>query len=230
MKTRLLLIATLFFCISCNKEVKSIERGSFNYTLKINGITAGSAKITRTKSEGKHITETVMSLKAGNIENSSYQRVTESKDYTPISLEIKNIMKDSNSGNVQEITKKALFNEDRVTLNSNGYKTDINIKGKFYLDGAYFEDELIKKKLKPGTTIKAKIYEPSVAVDRTILVIFKVIGEKNIKVNGVDTDVIHITQKIEMLKSIDWYISRDGVTQKAVIKMLNNIFELELKK
>ncbi len=228
-KAIILQVLTVILFISCGKDVKSLEQGTFSYVMKINGFSAGSARISRIDRDGMYITETTMTLKAGNIENSSFQRVTETHDYKPVKLEILNTMSDSHTGKNEVIKKTADFSGSKVSLDSNGYKTEVNLTGTFYLDGNFFDNELLKKKFKKGSVVKARIYEPSVETDKTILVIFKVLGDEKIRIGDKDVDVVHITQKVEMLKSIDWYISRDGVTQKAVIKMLNNIFELELK-
>ncbi len=217
--------------ISCTKEVKSIERGSFNYSLTINGMPAGSAKLTKKVENGNHITETTMTISAGTIRNSSFQRVTETSDYRPVKLEVVNKMSDSRTGTGETVKRTATFKGSKVTLESNGYKTENTIKGKFYLDGAFFEDELLKKKFKPGTTIRAKIYEPSVAVERPIVVVFKVVGKEKIKMGNreLELEVIHLKEQIENLKSMDIYVNHKGITQKIVMKMLNNKIEMELK-
>lgn len=228
MKKTLVILITMLLTVSCGKKLNSIERGSFTYLLKINGMTAGKSVITRKMENGNHITETAMTMKAGHIENSALVKVTETSEFKPVKLEIINTMKDTSSNAVQEIKKTALFNDNTVSLDTNGYKSEFKIDENFYLDGDFFIDELKKKKFKPGTVVRAKIYEPTVKVDSPILVIYKVIGDKKISLNNREIDTVHISQKIEMLKSIDWYISRDGVVQKVVIKMLNNIIEMEL--
>jgi hypothetical protein len=75
--------------------------------------------------------------------------------------------------------------------------------------------------------VRARLYEPTVAADKTILVIINVAGRKKITVAGKERSLIHIRTRFEKLKSVDEYLNDSGVTEKMVIKMLNNIFELE---
>ncbi len=225
----LLSMVLVFFFASCNKDVKSIERGDFNYTLSINGLPAGSAKITKTMKDGNHVTETTMTISAGTMTSSSFQRVTETADYRPVKLEVINKMRDSRTGTDETVKRTATFKGAKVILESNGYKTENTMKEKFYLDGAFFENELLRKKFKKGTTIRTKIYEPSVSVESTIVVIVRVIGKERIKIREREMEVIHLKEQIESLKSVDFYMSTEGVIQKIVMKMLNNKIELELK-
>jgi len=83
-----------------------------------------------------------------------------------------------------------------------------------------------KNGFKKGTVVKASIYEPTVELEEPILVIVEMAGYENIDVNGKTKNLIHIKQKVEKLKSMDVYLNESGVTEKVVIKMLNNIFEL----
>ena len=75
--------------------------------------------------------------------------------------------------------------------------------------------------------VRAKLYEPTVAADKTILVIINVAGREKVKVRGKELKLIHVRQRVEKLKSVDIYLDDNGVTEKMVIKMLNNIFEME---
>ncbi|HPX91574.1 MAG TPA: hypothetical protein PKZ93_08685 [Spirochaetota bacterium] len=56
--------------------------------------------------------------------------------------------------------------------------------------------------------------------------IVEVQGYKDIDINGKTKKLLLLKQKVEKLKSLDVYINEEGVTEKVVIKMLNNIFEL----
>jgi hypothetical protein len=58
-------------------------------------------------------------------------------------------------------------------------------------------------------------------------VIVNVAGRENVMVNGKELKLIHVRQRVEKLKSVDMYLNDTGVTEKMVIKMLNNIFEIE---
>jgi len=122
--------------------------------------------------------------------------------------------------------KTAFFDGNKVTLTSDGFESVIDIAHPFILDGNYFFKELTKSGFKKGTRIEAQIYEPSVEIDDTILVIIDVAGREKIKVGSSEMNLIHIKQRVEQLKIVDMYLNDEGVMEKAVIKMLNNIFEL----
>ena len=131
------------------------------------------------------------------------------------------------TGNKQEIKRIAEFNGRKVTLTSNGIKSEYEIDETFIIDGSYFTNSLIRAGFKKGLELRAKLYEPTVEIDRTILVIVNVTGREKIMVNGRAVGVIHIKQRVEKLKHVDIYINEEGVTEKLVIKMLNNVFEME---
>ncbi len=230
MKKSTILISTalfMFSLFSCSPEPPGkIPSGKWNYSLKINGVTAGKAVISYMVKDGLHISTNEMYLNAGYIRNSSVQTTIEKSDFTPVKLEIHNTVEDSRTGKKQTIDKVAEFNGNVVNLKSGDYQSQIKLKQPFFLDGSYFLNELIDRKFKTGTRITAKIYEPTVEIDETILVVVEVIGREKLYVNGNESELIHIKQKVEKLKSIDMYLNNRGITEKVTIKMLNNIFEL----
>ncbi|HOK00864.1 MAG TPA: hypothetical protein PLN03_00075 [Spirochaetota bacterium] len=227
MKFRLTLILSLIVVIaSCKSTPAEIPLGTWNYDLIVNGVKAGKASVTSEKNNNTYITTSEMSLKVGPIENKSIQVVKESADFKPVSLDVTNTIYDSSTNKKQEIKKSATFNGQKVTLTTGEYKSEFTIDKPFVLEGNFFFSELIKNKFKEGTVVKAYIYEPTVEIEEPILVIVEVQGYKDVDINGKVKKLLLLKQKVEKLKSLDVYINNEGVTEKVVIKMLNNIFEL----
>ena len=227
MKTKITFIAAIILLsFSCKGTPEGIPSGTWKYNLIVNGVIAGTANITNEKSDGVYTIKSEMLLTVGTIENRSVQIIRETDGFRPVSLEVLNTVKDSRTGRVQEINKTATFSGNKVLLKSGDYKSEFTIDEPFILDGNYFFNELLKKGFKKGTVVKASIYEPTVELEEPILVIVEMAGYENIDVNGKTKNLIHIKQKVEKLKSMDVYLNESGVTEKVVIKMLNNIFEL----
>jgi len=226
MKKLSLIILTSLLLLSCKSNPKSIPEGAWVYDLIVNGVKAGSAAVVLDETGEFYITRNEMSLKMGTMENKTLQIVTETKDFKPVKLEIYNTIKDSASGVNQEISKIVTFEGNNVKLKSGDYESVINIPHPFILDGNFFFKELMKSGFKKGTRIEAQIYEPSVEMDSTILVVVDVAGRENVKIGSREMNLIHVKQRVEQLKIVDMYLNDEGVMEKAVIKMLNNVFEL----
>lgn len=227
MKLKIFAVAMIITAaISCSSKPAAIPVGTWNYDLLVNGIKAGSAVISNSASGNNYIIKSEMYIKIGTIENSSVQIITETKDFKPVKLEVLNTVTDTATNKKQVIEKSATFSGSEVTLKNDGYQTKFTIDGVFVLDGNYFFNELLKKKFEPGTVISAKIYEPSVEIDEPILVIVEAKGFADIQSQGRMVKLFHIKQRIEKFKSIDVYVNEKGITEKMVMKMLNNIFEL----
>lgn len=226
MKKLSLVILTSMLLISCRSNPESIPEGAWTYDLIVNGIKAGSALFVIDETDDLYITKNEMFLKMGTIENKTVQIVTETKDFKPVKLETYNSIKDSASGINQNVNKIAVFEGNNIKLSSDGYETVIKIESPFILDGNFFYKELMKSGFKKGTRIEAQIYEPSVEMDSTILVVADVAGREKVKVGSKEMNLIHVKQRVEQLKIVDIYLNDEGVMEKAVIKMLNNVFEL----
>jgi hypothetical protein len=226
MKKRSLAVLCFMLLVSCRSNPETVPEGTWKYDLYVNGVKAGSAITVIEEKENLYITKNEMYLKMGTMENKTVQTVTETKDFKPVSLEILNTMKDTSAGLNQEIKKTAVFEGSTVTLVSDGYKSEIKLEEPFILDGNFFFKELVKSGFKKGTRIEAQIYEPSVSIDNTILVIVDVAGREKIQIGSEEMNLIHVKQRVEQLKIVDMYLNDEGVMEKAVIKMLNNVFEL----
>ena len=226
MKFRTLIVFLIIISQACSSKPQTIPEGTWIYDLNINGVKAGKAVFSNTASGNFYVVRSEMYLNVGTIENKSVQIVTETKDFKPVKLEVYNTSTDTSNGKKQEMNKIAVFNGNRVTLKSDSYESKFKIDSPFVLDGNYFFNELLKNKFKSGTIIKAQIYEPSVEIEAPILVIAETKGMTEIKVGGKNMKLLHVKQRVEKLKSMDLYINENGITEKVVIKMLNNVFEL----
>lgn len=227
MKFRSLLsISIIIIAVSCTSKPNQIPEGTWNYNLLVNGVKAGRAVFSNTSSGEHYIIKSEMYLNMGSIENKSIQIVTETKDFKPVKLEVMNTVTDTAGNSTQEINKTATFNGDEVTLKTGDYESKYKLQGPFVLDGNFFFSELMKNKFKTGVIIKTNIYEPSVEIDTPILVLVETKGIDTVQVGSRSMKLFHIRQRVEKLKSMDMYLNEDGVTEKVVIKMLNNVFEL----
>lgn len=222
----LFIVPAIIIAISCSSKPTQIPEGTWNYDLLVNGVKAGRAVVSNSSSGGNYITKSEMYLNVGSIENKSLQIVTETRDFKPVKLEVLNTVTDKSGNSTQEINKTALFKGNEVSLKSGDYESKFILKGPFILDGNYFFSELIKNRFEPGIMIKAYMYEPSVEIDTPILVLVETKGMETVMVGNKPMKLFHIKQRVEKLKSMDIYINDKGVTEKIVIKMLNNVFEL----
>lgn len=227
MKFRTFLSALIIIsAISCTSTPTQIPEGTWNYDLLINGVKAGSAILSNTRSGDNYISKSEMYLNMGSIQNKSIQIVTETKNFKPVKLEVLNTVTDTSGNSAQEINKTAVFDGENVSLKNGDYESKFKIQGPFVLDGNYFFSELLKNKFKTGLIVKANMYEPSVEIDTPILVLVETKGIETVQVGNKSMKLLHIKQRVEKLKSMDIYVNEKGITEKFVVKMLNNIFEL----
>ncbi len=223
-KICLAVLAGIILQSSCKKPPEAIPLGEWEYDMLINGIKAGSAVLSNKKSDGRYIYTTVMKMKAGDIINETTQIITEALDFKPVKYEVYNRI--NNGSNVQEIKTIAVFDGKKIDLAHGDSKATLTIARDYIIDGNYFIDQLIKLKFKPGTEIKAYIYEPLIEIDDPIPVTIKVIGWEKVKIHDREIKLLHLTEYIENYKNVDIYLNEGGITEKAVIHMLNNRFEL----
>ncbi len=229
MKKKIILILTVTILYQCTSKTSatSIPLGRWNYKLLVNGNKVGDAVFTNRLVRGSYISKTEMKIKFGLIENSTEQIITESADFKPLKIEIYN--KIISADGIQEINTVAEFKGRTVNITTGKNKTSIKISKPFILDGNFFMSQLIKTKFKRGSEISALIYDPSIEMEEPVKVTVKVEGRKEIAINNKKEELIYIIQSIENFKTIDLYIDSRGITKKAVIKMLNNRFELIIK-
>ncbi|HPS59301.1 MAG TPA: hypothetical protein PK514_14450 [Spirochaetota bacterium] len=224
---RIIPVILLLSFLSCGKVPQSLTNGEWQYDLIVNGVRAGSAVISNCEKDGLLVSRTEMFISLGTMKNTTTQTVTETKEFRPVRLEVVSTLEDSSSGSRQVISRIAEFNGNNVTLDSDGKKARYTLTGPFIIDGNFFTDSLVKGRFREGMEIRAKLYEPTVTADKTILVIVNAAGRENVTVRGKELKLIHVRQRVEKLKSVDIYLDDTGVTEKMVIKMLNNIFEME---
>lgn len=227
MKIRTMLsILIIAASVTCSSKPSQIPEGTWKYDLLVNGVKAGRAVTSNTVSGENYIIRSEMYLDMGSIQNRSVQVVTETKSFKPVRLEVFNTVTDASAKTTQEINKTADFDGDNVSLKTGDYQSKFKLQGPFVLDGNYFFSELLKNKFKTGIVIKANMYEPSVEIDKPILVLIETKGIETVQVGDKSMKLLHVKQRVEKLKSMDIYLNENGITEKVVVKMLNNIFEL----
>lgn len=217
---------TTLVCLTCAATPGAIPTGTWKYRLLVNGAPIGSAVITTTLTDGTYVTVTDMTMEAGIVKNRVRQVVTEGVDFRPLKLEIYNTTE--TDGKKTEMNTVASFQGKTVKLETGGTAATITITRPFVLEGNFHLHELIKHRFKKGTVIQSYIYEPTIEAEEPVLVMVKVMGRASVPVGGKTRELIHLGYSIENMKNIDFYIDESGVTQKAVIVMLNNRMELEI--
>ena len=231
MRTTFLLLLIAACIITCSYESKStpasIPEGTWDYDLMVNGVKAGKAVISNTVSDNNYIIKRELYLNIGPIENKAVHTVMETIDFKPVKLEEHNTIIDRAADTIQEIKRTAIFEGAYITFQSGDQKSKFKIEENFILDGNYFISELIKHQFKQGTIIKARIYEPSVEIDSTIHAVAEVKGYSTVKVRNKSMKLLHLSFRIENFKNIDMYLNEQGITEKTVMKMLNNEFVME---
>ncbi|PKL35724.1 MAG: hypothetical protein CVV44_19535 [Spirochaetae bacterium HGW-Spirochaetae-1] len=226
MLKKLSFIIILFLAaLQCGKSAPTaIPMGSWNYRLLMNGVAIGKATISNELKNGIYTSGMEMTMEMGRIKNTARQVTVETDSFQPIKLEILNTV--VNGSDVQKMHTTALFSGKNVTVNTDGMESTVTIEKPFILDGNFFMSQLLKEKFKPGARVSAYLYDPTFELEEPVRVIARVMGSENISIDGKTISVIHIVQAIENFKNIDIYIDESGVTQKAVIVMLNNKIEL----
>ena len=212
---------------ACRNQLSSIPTGTWTYRLLVNGAAIGRAVVSNAISNNLYISTMDMEMDSGYIKNTTRQVITETKDFKPVKLEVYN--KTIQNEQVSEMKTIANFAGNSVNLDTGGARSTITIEKPFILEGNYFMNELIRNEFKIGTIIKNYIYEPSVDTEEPVLMLVKVLGRKEVSINGKMKNLIHLGFSIENLKNIDSYIDENGITQKTVITMLNNRLELVLE-
>jgi hypothetical protein len=227
MKKYIILSAALILLMSgCIGFVfpDKIPHGVWNYKLLVNGVSAGSAVISNKKNNDNYESISEFNIEMGGISTISKETVVETLDFKPVSLE--SYSRIINGSDVHETLIRAVFNGTKVELSTNNRKAVYDIKREFLIEGNYCMAKLIEGGFKEGMEVESRIYHPSIELDDTVLVKTRFAGIEDVNVNGRPERLIHITQSIENIKSIDIYIGSDGITRKAVISMLNLKIEL----
>ncbi|MCU0847123.1 MAG: hypothetical protein MUD12_04480 [Spirochaetes bacterium] len=228
MKKKILAAAFLFLSAqACLAVPESIILGSWDYRIIMNGVEIGSARITNEKKDGNYVSIVDMDMRVGEVENSTRETITETAGFKPVRFELVNRVKNAGRETVMRTT--AVFSGKDVEIDTDGIKTRIRIDRPFFLEGNYHMDWLIRKKFKKGAEIKSYIYDPSIELERPILMKLRVAGREKVSVGGKAMDLIRLIYTIENLKSIDVYIDSSGIARKSVIKMMNNELELVIK-
>lgn len=212
---------------SCSSSAGTVPTGAWEYDLLVNGVRVGEASVSNKISDGKYLFSTRMTMQVGQVKNVTEQLIVETLDFKPLKYEV--ISRIITGDKVQEMTTRAVFSGRTVELQTGQTKSRIELKKDFIIDGNFFIDRLMKAKFKAGEEIRGLIYEPMIETEDPIPVALKVLGTVKVKIRDKERELIHVAEAIENFKNIDLYINERGITEKAVIYMLNNRFELEKK-
>jgi hypothetical protein len=223
------LLKTIFFLLllsaNCRALPETFAQGEWGYTLFVNGISVGTAKISNKTIDNKYISISEYSVKLEDTTTVTKDTVTETTDFKPVKLE--NYLKIIKAAKVHETNIVSVFNGKNVELTYNNKKYNYTINRDFIIDGNFFMFQLIKSKFKPGIEVVNYVYNPAVELETPIKAKTKVIGTENIIINGKENKLIHIVQSIENIKdNVDLYIDENGILHKGIIHMLNLKIEL----
>jgi hypothetical protein len=215
----------LLFSSNCRALPETFAQGEWEYTLFVNGISVGTAKISNKTIDNKYISISEYIVKLEDTTTITKDTVTETIDFKPVKLE--NYLKIVKAGKVHETNIVSVFNGKNVELTYNKKKYNYKINREFIIDGNFFMSQLIKSKFKPDLEVVNYVYNPAVELETPIKATTKVIGTENIIINGKENKLIHIVQSIENIKdNIDLFIDENGILHKGIIHMLNLKIEL----
>jgi hypothetical protein len=218
----------IFFLISLNhcsyKIPQEIPLGEWQYIMLVNGIEVGTAKSSNKIIDNKYVLHSELKMGLGSVVNMSKQTIIETLDFIPLRLENHNTI--INDGNKQKIDTVATFKGQAVELIVDDQRVTITLDKEFRLEGNYILAKLIEGRFKEGLTIEINIYDPTIEQGFPIPIKITVKGIKSVKLGDESVRLIHITESIANVKSIDLYIDERGVMIKTVIKMLNTTIEL----
>jgi hypothetical protein len=226
MKNLLKIICLIFLFSAISPAfAETVAQGEWEYKLFVNGIAAGTAKISNKIINGNYISTSEYSVKLADSNTITKDTVTETTDFKPVKLE--NYCKIINAGKVHETNIVSIFNGKNVELTYGNKKYSYTLNRDFIIDGNYYMSQLIQAKFKPGFEAVNYVYNPAVELETAIKATTKVIGPENVIINGKENKLIHIVQSIENIKdNIDLFIDEKGILQKGIIRMLNLKIEL----
>lgn len=203
---------------------KSIPTGEWTYTLFVNDVPVGTAKASNCIVDKQYIIRSELRMEVGDVTNIARQTIVETLDFKPVRYESHNSI--ISSGETQEIDTVATFDGRKVTLTADNSSASLTLPRDFMLDGNYFFSQLIEGKFKEGLTLTSNIYDPTIEQESLIPVTITVIGIERIDVGGESRRLIHLTESIGNVKSIDLYLDERGIMIKTVIRMLNTAIVL----
>lgn len=223
-KTGARVIATILLVAACSRTPAALPSGSWRYALYLNGNRVGSASIVNLRENGRYITITEMTMKAGEVTSISKQIITETENFTPVKYETYNkIIK----GNLtQDIDTVAEFSGKKVKLTAGTSTQEIELERDFKLEGNYFLSKLIEAGFKKDTKVEAYIYEPAIDPEMPILMKAYVLGRETVKIGEKTYHAFHVIEYIEKFKSFDMYLDEQGALLKAELTMLNMNIQL----
>lgn len=218
------LIATIMLLGACSKTPVALPSGNWNYALLLNGNRVGTAAISNLRENGRYITITEMTMKAGDVTSVSKQIITETEDFTPIKYETYNKIIKGNL--VQNIDTVAVFEGKKVKLTAGTSTQEIELERDFKLEGNYMLSKLIAGGFKKGMKVESYIYEPAIDPEIPVLMKAMVLGRESVKIGEKSHDAFHVIEYIAKFKSFDMYLDEQGALLKAELTMLNMNIQL----
>ncbi len=209
---------------ACYRVPASLPQGTWRYSLILNGSEVGEAVISGRFEKGRWITESTLTMRAGNAVNTSHQVVVETADCKPVSVVTKNTT--AMGDTIQRIDTEAQIDGLKVRLKQGERESVVTLEREFVLDGNYFLSKMISTGFAEGARFEAYVYDPSIEAGELMLMKARVAGKKLITVNGSTYPAYHVVNSIENIKSIDSYFDCDGVMVKAELSMLNMRIQL----
>jgi hypothetical protein len=203
---------------------EKIPLGEWQYIMLVNGVEIGTAKSSNKIVDDTYILHSELKMGLGSVINISKQTIIETLDFIPIRLESHNTI--INDGDKQQIDTVATFKGQNVELIADDHKATITLDKEFRLEGNYILSKLIEGRFKEGLEIETNIYDPTIEQGFPIPIKITVRGIVRVQLGDESRRLIHITESIANVKSIDSYIDERGVMIKTVIKMLNTTIEL----
>ena len=218
----LLIFISLSWC--SYKIPEKIPQGEWQYIMLVNGVEVGTAKSSNKIIDNKYVLHSELKMGLGSVVNMSKQTIIETLDFIPLRLESHNII--INDGDKQKIDTVANFKGQTVELIVDDQRVTITLDKEFRLEGNYILAKLIEGRFNEGLVIDINIYDPTIEQGFPIPIKITVKGIERVKLGDEHMRLIHITESIANVKSIDSYIDERGVMIKTVIKMLNTTIEL----
>ncbi|MBN2040215.1 MAG: hypothetical protein JW864_09250 [Spirochaetes bacterium] len=225
MKKVVIFVCLILFFISCENGHLKVPQGNWKYSLYVNGIKVGTANISNKITNNTYISSSEYIMKMNGLTTITKDVIIETLDFKPVRLE--SYSKIDNSGEIHENKIVSVFNGREVELSYGDKKAGYTVDRDFIIDGNFFMGKLFEGKFREGMEVSGYIYNPSVELETPVKATTRVVGFKDVLINGKEKKLLHISQSIENLNdNVDLFIDKEGILQKGVIYMLNIKIEL----
>lgn len=216
----------LSIAVLCSGEPYAIVPETLHYAILMNNTQIGTADISTEVLNDSYITKDIMKIMIGDVINTIEETVVESRDFRPLRTEIINkIVKGDKATTINVLAE---FDGNRVSVTTGATKETYILKDRFYLNGNFFNSELMKRGLARTGSISASLYYPLIEIDSTVKVTLKNVGKEKVLVRGKQMELFHVEMYISDVKQHDMYLDESGTAVKSSQSFLNNTIELVL--